>query len=136
MGIVNRCAVGVTAKEPVRQWASSVAPDSQCDWGDDPSLYLIPEYGTNEEAEEMLREAYEEIFVTELDSWCTDPDTWPQQRTYELFREWFAVTFFPVVDDLVEDEELTNEPSEEDRAFFEEARRLMAEQETAGKGFG
>lgn len=133
MGIVNRCAVGVTANQPVRQWAGSVAPDSQCDWGEDPSLYLIPEYGSDQEAEQMLREVYEEIFETELDSWCTDPDTWPQGRTYELFREWFAVTFFSVVDDLVEDEALSNEPSEEDRAFFDDVRRQLAEHDATRK---
>lgn len=136
MGIVNRCAVGISAKEPVREWAQAVAPESQCAWGNDPSLYLIPEYSTDVEAEEVLQEAFEEIFATELDSWCTDPDAWPKERTYELFRQWFDVVFFPVVDDMVEDEELTNEPSEADRAFFEEVRRKLQDQDSAGKGFG
>ncbi len=136
MGVVNRCALGVRAREPLRAWARTIDPDLETDWGDDPSLYLIPEYDNDEQGEELLRHGFDEIFQAELDSWCTDPQTWPHERTYELFLEWFEVIFYPVVEDLVDDEELTNEPSEEELALYEEVRLRLERESESGKGFG
>jgi hypothetical protein len=136
MGVVNRCALGVRAREPLRAWAQTIDPVLEMDWGDDPSLYLIPEYDNDEQGAELLRQGFDEIFQAELDSWCTDPQTWPQERTYELFLEWFEVIFYPVVEDLVDDEELTNEPSDEELALYEEVRLRLERESESGKGFG
>jgi len=136
MGIVNRCAIGVRARDPLLVWARSIDPDLDSDWGDDPSLYLVPEYDNDEQGVELLRLGFEEIFEAELESWCTDPQAWPQERTYDLFTQWFEVTFYPVVEDLVDDEELSNEPSEEELALYEEVRLRLESEDAAGKGFG
>ena len=66
-----------------------------------PCLYLIPDYDTQEEAEGILEEVYEAIFEAELDYWNRDTGTWPAERTYAVFRKWFEVRFYPLIQDLV-----------------------------------
>lgn len=59
---------------------------------------------TDEDAWEILEEFYEEIFPNELGGWHTDPEAWPQNRTFEMFQQWFHVEFHSVVEDLCDDE--------------------------------
>ncbi len=68
--------------------------------GDDHSLYLLPTYDSEVEAQERLLDSYGRIFAAELDLWCRDRSRWPQPRSLELFEAWFSVRFFPLVDDL------------------------------------
>jgi len=67
---------------------------------EEPSLYLIPTYDSEEEARSVLNERYAAIFEAELDLWCMDRSRWPQPRSFELFQQWFSVRFFPLVEDL------------------------------------
>jgi len=73
---------------------------------DDPSLYLLPTYDNEEEAEERLLDHYGLIFAAELDLWCHDRSRWPQPRSLELFEAWFSVRFFPLVEDLGDADDL------------------------------
>ena len=109
MASINRCAIGVAPRQPLIDWSRQVSGDSDMAWSaEDHSLYLLPAYETPEEGEQRLREAYEQIFCSELESWSLDPDTWPSPRSYELFRAWFAIRFYDLVEDL-SDEELIHE---------------------------
>ncbi len=67
------------------------------------SLYLIPTYDDEPEALVILRAHYNGIFQSELELWSRDPSHWPAARTYELFASWFAVRFFPLIEDLAEE---------------------------------
>lgn len=134
MGVVNRCAVGVRGREPLLRWAEQLDPAGLEEFGAEPTLYLIPEFDTDDEQEELLREAYEVIFEQELQSWSSDPSLWPQERSYELFRDWFDVVIYPVIDDLVDDE-LRNELTDEEQALIEEAHQRIR-REAGGQGFG
>ncbi|HHG2225337.1 MULTISPECIES: hypothetical protein [unclassified Synechococcus] len=67
----------------------------------EPCLYLIPDYDTQEEAEEILEEVYEDIFEAELDFWHRGSGTWPAERTYPVFRKWFEVRLYPLIQDLM-----------------------------------
>jgi hypothetical protein len=40
--------------------------------------WFIPECDTNEDAEEVLNDLWEEIFEEELAGWYTDTSTWPK----------------------------------------------------------
>ena len=46
------------------------------------------------------------------DSWCRDASLWPDPRPYTLFREWFDVRFYDLVEDLG-DTELTLDEEED-----------------------
>ncbi len=65
----------------------------------------------DDEQGELLREFYELIFEQELMGWCTDPQTYPSPRTFEMFRKWFDVEFHSMVFDLIDDESIAHEPA-------------------------
>ena len=88
----------------------------------EPGLYLLPEYETREEAIGLLEQGYEEIFCSELETWSTDPDTWPSPRSLALFQEWFAFRFFDLVGDQ-EQEPLAH--YEADESFLEDLRSVI-----------
>jgi hypothetical protein len=103
MASVNRCAIGVGPKAPLIEWSRQVSGESGMAWREeDHSLYLIPAYETPAQGEESLRQGYEQIFLSELKSWCLDPDAWPSPRSYGMFREWFSIRFYDLVEDLSE----------------------------------
>ncbi|MFW6180113.1 MAG: hypothetical protein ACOC8N_00085 [Spirochaetota bacterium] len=78
---------------------------------DERTVYLIPDLVDYEDAWESIREVYEEIFENELFGWYTDPAAWPQDRTFEMFLEWFDVEIHSVIEDLC-GYELVNEDEE------------------------
>jgi len=108
MAVVNRCAVGVYPSEQLLDWARRLELEVEVEAAGarEPCLYLIPDYDTQEEAEAILSEVYEAIFEAELDYWHRDIGAWPAERTYPVFRKWFDVRFYPLIQDLV-GEELT-----------------------------
>ncbi|MDH4164611.1 MAG: VacJ [Nitrospirota bacterium] len=87
------------------QWLKTL-PDpmdiSLAEVNDDTSAYLLPDYEDDDEQDEILRRFYGHIFEEQLDGWWTDERDWPQNRTLELFAEWFTVEFHSLVIDLVD----------------------------------
>jgi hypothetical protein len=109
MGSINRCAIGVGPQQPLIDWSRQVSGECDLAWSEeDHSLYLLPAYETPGEGEQRLQEVDEEIFCSELESWSLDTATWPSPRSYALFRDWFAIRFYDLVEDL-SDEELVHE---------------------------
>jgi hypothetical protein len=108
--LVNRAAVAVGPKEPYREWARSLGdepdpievPENQC------CVYLIAEEELLTELDRWLEENYDVIFQHELDAWHRDPEGWPQNRTFEMFREWLQADIADMVVDL-DDTELVSE---------------------------
>ena len=123
MKIVNRCAITVTPRQPFIDWAQQLRPDQPLPPAAfEPGLYLLPTYGDRKEAIEQLAEGFEEIFCAELETWSSDPSTWPSPRSLALFKEWFAFQFF----DLVSDQD--QKPLahiEVDESFLEDLRSVI-----------
>lgn len=113
MAIVNRCAVGIYPSAHLLAWAERLDLDTTAAGAREPCLYLIPDFETSEEAEEILQEVYEAIFEAELDFWHRDSGAWPAERTYPVFRKWFEVRFYPLIQDLVGEEITATELDEE-----------------------
>ncbi|WP_216914366.1 MULTISPECIES: hypothetical protein [unclassified Synechococcus] len=113
MAVVNRCAVGIYPSEKLLAWARQHDLDVDAAGAREPCLYLIPDYETEEEAEEILKEVFEAIFEAELDYWHRDTGTWPAERTYAVFRKWFDVRLYPLIQDLVGEELTATEVDEE-----------------------
>jgi len=122
MAVVNRCAVGIYPSGQLLDWARGLDLDVDAAGASEPCLYLIPDYDTQEEAEQILEEVYEAIFEAELDYWHRDTATWPAERTYEVFRKWFEVRFYPLIQDLVGEEITATEVDEE---FIGELRTAL-----------
>jgi hypothetical protein len=107
MAVLNRCAIAVAPRQPMVEWTRPFRTREDMEGlEDDPSLYLLPTYDNEEEAEERLLDHFGRIFAAELDLWCHDRSRWPQPRSLELFEAWFSVRFFPLVEDLGDADDL------------------------------
>ena len=101
---VGRSAIVVTPAQPFLDWLQSVDPTSMeltlADLGIEPTIYLIPECETPEDVADCLRDVFDEIFQNQLDGWYRVRETWPTNRSYEMFCRWFDYSFHSVLLDL------------------------------------
>lgn len=102
--MLNRAALIVRPKQPFLDWAaglddSGLVPDVD----GEKTVYLVPEFESDEEGLRVLRRVYAEIFERELDGWHTDPSAWPQKRDFKTFQQWFSIELHSVVEDVVDD---------------------------------
>jgi hypothetical protein len=65
----------------------------------DPTVFMLPGYENDEEQREVLHGFWPALFETMLDGWLRDPERWPQDRTFEMFEEWFDVQMMSTVRD-------------------------------------
>ena len=103
MYTINRSIAIIRPKQPFVDWANQL-PDAERessldDFKADCLAILIPEYNTDEEVERYIDELYEDIFIEELFAWCTEESWWPQDRTNEIFWQWFGVELHSIVVD-------------------------------------
>ncbi len=70
----------------------------------DCTAILIPEFDDPAEAEAFIAAMADDLFEMELDSWDRDPRTWPVNRSYATFREWFDVEIHSIVLDASDDD--------------------------------
>ncbi|MEP0548922.1 MAG: hypothetical protein ABJF88_18450 [Rhodothermales bacterium] len=99
--MLNRGALIVRPAQPYLDWAASlddsgILPDPH----DEVTIYLVPEYEDDLEADKVLKRVYAEVFERELFGWCTDESLWPKRRTLALFKAWFTVEMHSIVEDL------------------------------------
>jgi hypothetical protein len=101
MAVLNRCAIAVAPKPPMREWSRPFwTREDMESLGEEESLYLIPTYDDEAAAMAVLEEHYAPIFTAELELWCLEPGRWPAPRDYAQFLDWFSLRFFPLVVDL------------------------------------
>ncbi|HTT13090.1 MAG TPA: hypothetical protein VMG60_19640 [Burkholderiaceae bacterium] len=108
--MLNRGVLIVRPARPFLEWAaglddSGVLPSIE----GEQTVYLVPEFEDDDEAEESLSAAYAEVFERELYGWHTDEADWPQNRTLAMFRQWFTIEMHSVVEDLCADEIVDDE---------------------------
>src|SRR4051812_40329269 len=100
--MINRCAVVVTAKQPLVEWLHFVETGELNitleSARSDPNVYLLPE--TDCPYPELLVGAWEPIFEAELEQWYTDEALWPPRRTLQMFLQWFECSFHSMITDL------------------------------------
>ena len=101
MAVLNRCALAVAPKPPMREWSRPFwTREDRVGGAEDESLYLIPAYDDETAALVLLRDLHGQIFAAELSLWCEDRQLWPSPRSFDLFLQWFSLRFFPLVEDL------------------------------------
>jgi len=110
--MLNRGVVIVRPKQPYLEWAAGL-DDSELvpDPNDEQTVYLIPSYGGDGEAWEILERVHPAIFENELYGWHTDEAAWPQGRNLTMFKAWFEIELHSVVEDLC-DYEIVDEDDE------------------------
>ena len=105
--MINRAVLLFKYKEPAIAWINEADP-----YDDDPGItaedvntdrivYLISDEvaDTPEDLEKWIKMNLDILFESELEGWYTDPDLWPKNRTYTLFKEWFEVECHTVLYD-------------------------------------
>ena len=104
MDTLNRSAIVVKPKQPFLDWLHAADPTSRkltlLDVTLEPTIYLIPECDTDADVAKVLHEFCEEIFAEQLAGWYKDPTTWPQDRSYDVFRQWFDYQHHSMLVDL------------------------------------
>lgn len=99
--VLNRAAIIVRPDKPFVDWAralddSGILPDPD----DEQTVYLVPGFNDEEEAQSILKKSFSLIFEDELFGWSNDESSWPGDRSYAVFRKWFKVEMHSVVEDL------------------------------------
>jgi hypothetical protein len=58
----------------------------------EPTIYLVAECDSQEQAIEYLEESVRDIFEEQLDAWYRVPAVWPAKRDLMTFQSWFEVS--------------------------------------------
>lgn len=114
--MINRAAFLLKYKTPAVQWINEAGGDqdggtiSVDEVNSDRTVYLIADDIADdpEKLDQWVKMNLEVLFESELDEWSTDPDLWPEDRTYELFQQWFDIECHTMLVDTLD------EPIEED----------------------
>jgi len=91
--ITNRSALFVRPKDPFKKWAekyNAISAEGLSQRLKENHVYLI-DWTYDENIDDVIMTYYLRIFDYELLSWNSFTNEWPQNRSYELFREWFEV---------------------------------------------
>ena len=110
--MLNRCVVLIRPKEPFFQWLRTLPDPTELsleEYDEDSTVYLLPDFEDEEGKEDVLAHFHDILFDEILNGWWTVEADWPQNRTLEMFKEWFACEFHSVVMDLVADPLLEEE---------------------------
>lgn len=100
-GFVNRNAFTVLPKKPFLDWLKNVEGNSLFPLETiDNNIYLIEEKDSNEEIEVWLKKNFDIVFRKELEVWFAAEKLWPKNRTYQMFRDWFDISYQSMVYDL------------------------------------
>jgi hypothetical protein len=99
--MLNRAVLVVRPKQPFLDWAARL--DDSClvpNIEGEQTVYLVPQFDDDDEAQKVLKRVFAEVFERELFGWHTVEAAWPRKRTLALFRRWFTVELHSVVEDL------------------------------------
>src|SRR5687767_9624939 len=87
---LKRSALVIIPKEPFLAWLKFHDPEEEFEPSiTEGDIYLLPAFETKEQIENWLRKNFNFLFTEQLNNWYTDPEMWPQNRTFKMFREWF-----------------------------------------------
>tara|TARA_R110002072_G_scaffold200322_2_gene358058 strand:+ start:333 stop:665 length:333 start_codon:yes stop_codon:yes gene_type:complete len=99
--MINRSAIILRPGGPFIAWASKLDDSGIVpSFEGEQTVYLVPEYEDDMEAMEVLANGYEFLFEEQLAGWHTDESTWPSNRTFKMFREWFVIELHSLIIDL------------------------------------
>ena len=108
--MINRAVLILKYKETAIKWIndSESYKDSQTitsdDINNDSTVYLVSE--EDSESQETLNAwlelNYTQLFKSELSTWYSDENDWPQERTFALFNQWFNAECHTIIVDTVD----------------------------------
>lgn len=126
---LNRTVIMLGPKQPFLDWLNNVDPDDEAltveDLRDDNEVFLIPQYNDNTDSEKWVEMRWGFLFEHMLLGWVDDEALWPQDRTLEMFREWFEIEIHTMAWDLSDDPLIVEDwQDEEDDDESEEIEKI------------
>lgn len=110
MGLLNRFALTLRPREPFLGWVNG-HPQGKLPLvhtlehiREDPTVYLIQDCETVDEGRQWVYGEFEFFFKEQLEAWWTDEESWPKNRTLEMFKEWFDIEVLSSVDNVMDDD--------------------------------
>jgi hypothetical protein len=114
--MLNRAAILLKLKQPAIDWINEADPMgnpgiSLKSGNEDRTVYLVSDEVAEDPVNVMrwLRLNWETLFETELEAWYLDESLWVQDRSFELFQEWFELECHSMITDTadtpIEDDE-------------------------------
>ncbi|MCB9231209.1 MAG: hypothetical protein H6581_06085 [Bacteroidia bacterium] len=106
LSLVNRGVLTVSPRSPFYTWSADLTPDLELPAAEMnySTAYLIRDNIGPGSIERVVKKHFQHIFENELSGQWEDEEDWPQERTWELFNEWFEWRFSEMVFDLESDE--------------------------------
>lgn len=100
MNVLSRSAIPITPKKPFIDWNNDLFPDLPLfeNMLGESITFLIDELC--DDAGEVIKKNYKQIFETALEGICIDENEWPAKRTFKMFNEWFSYEISDWVMDL------------------------------------
>lgn len=109
---VDRHILLVTPREPFVRWVSSLEEFEEIVAGDQrsgldeavrmASTYLVPFSFNPDPVIAWVRDHFDTIFETELNGVTESSESWPNDRTVEMFEDWFDLQLLDAPIDLVD----------------------------------
>ncbi len=109
---LNREILVVRPREPFIEWAMASDEEGTVDrdWVETwVTSFLLPQFESEDEALEGVRDFCGVIFELQLSEWILVPELWPEDRSWEAFQRWFSFERIQVAWDLV-DAPLSSDP--------------------------
>lgn len=115
---INRTVVMLAPQQPFLDWLNNVDPDDEAlsleDLRQDNEVFLIPQFNDNSDSERWVEERWSFLFEHMLMGWIDDEAMWPQDRTLEMFREWFDIEIHTMAWDLSDEPLFVEDWQDED----------------------
>ena len=104
---INRYALILTPSEALLRWAirEDATLEEEIDFDDTSDLttvYLLPDFGDLEEAEEWLEQNYMTLLINLLGEWVEDDSNWPSNLAFNHFEKYSDYTITNMVVDTVD----------------------------------
>ncbi len=98
---INRSILIIVPKKPFYDWGNSLTPNEEpIESYDECDSYLLDHDWDITQAEQFLKDNYDELFQGQLYGTWTDESAWPEHRTWEMFLDWFDWHFSSMVWDV------------------------------------
>ena len=106
--MLNRAAILLKLKQTAVDWINEADPlenpgISIKSANEDRTVYLVSDEVADDPVNVMhwLRLNWEALFEAELEAWYRDESLWVQDRSFELFQEWFECECHSMITDTV-----------------------------------
>ncbi|AWL07962.1 hypothetical protein HME7025_00077 [Aquirufa nivalisilvae] len=81
-----------------KNWYEAINPSLEIEFSNlEGFAYIVDERETIPELKQWLESNYESIFSAKLLDWCPEVILWPQNRSFQMFAEWFDISYISTV---------------------------------------